>query len=73
MGDLVIMLKTLLATIENGKVELLEDLSIPEGSKLLVTLLEDGDDLFWQKTSEASLNSVWDNKDDDIYHDLLSK
>ncbi len=67
------MLKTLLATMENGKVQLLEDLKIPEGSKLLVTLLEDGDDLFWQKASEVSLNSVWDNKDDDIYHDLLSK
>jgi hypothetical protein len=34
------MLKTLWATVRQGKIELLESSELPEGAKLLVTLLD---------------------------------
>jgi hypothetical protein len=40
------MLKTLWATVRQGKVELLDSTDLPEGSRLLVTLLPDGDEDF---------------------------
>jgi hypothetical protein len=32
----------------------------------------DGDD-FWLKASELSLDSIWDNSEDDIYAELLQR
>jgi hypothetical protein len=60
------MLKTFWATVRQGKVELLDSTDLPEGSRLLVTLLPDDED-FWSKSSQTSLDAVWDNTDDDIY------
>lgn len=37
------MLKTLWATIRQGKIELLELADLPEGMRVLVTLLPDGE------------------------------
>ncbi|MDJ0733195.1 MAG: hypothetical protein QNJ47_03765 [Nostocaceae cyanobacterium] len=67
------MLKTLWATVRNGKIELLEPTEIPEGTKLLVTLLPDDEADFWLQTSQASLDKVWDNTEDDVYVQLLQK
>jgi hypothetical protein len=61
------MLKTLWATVRQGKVELLDSTDLPEGSRLLVTILPDDDKDFWSKSSQTSLDAVWDNTDDDIY------
>ncbi|WP_445174349.1 hypothetical protein [Microcoleus sp.] len=41
------MLKTLWATVRQGKIELLESLELPEGAKVLVTLLPDEEGEFW--------------------------
>ena len=38
------MLKTLWATVRDGQVELLDSTQLPEGSRLLVTLLPDEDE-----------------------------
>ena len=66
------MLKTLWATIQKGKVELLESLELPEGTKVLVTLLSSGyESEFWLQTSQTSLDAVWDNIEDDVYAQLL--
>lgn len=65
------MLKTLWATVRQGKIELLESAELPEGVRVLVTVLPDDENEFWLKASQASLDTVWDNAEDDVYSQLL--
>lgn len=65
------MLKTLWATVRQGKIELLESIQLPEGTRVLVTLLPDDEAEFWLQTSKTSLDAVWDNAEDDVYAQLL--
>jgi hypothetical protein len=69
-GD-VEMLNTIRAVVREGKIELLEDVEIPEGTEVLVTPLMETE--FWLKASEGSLDSVWDNSEDDVYATLLEE
>jgi hypothetical protein len=59
------------AVVRGGRIELLEEVEIPEGTEVLVTPL--GEAEFWLKASENSAASVWDNTEDDVYADLLKK
>ncbi|MEL6903650.1 MAG: antitoxin family protein [Cyanobacteria bacterium J06606_4] len=65
------MPKTLWATIRQGKIELLESIELPEGTRVLVTLLPDNETSFWLQASQTSLDAVWDNTEDDVYAQLL--
>jgi hypothetical protein len=65
------MPKTIWATFSQDKVELSEPISIPEGTRILVTILADDESDFWFKASQTSLAAVWDNDEDDIYAQLL--
>ena len=66
------MLNTVRAIVRGKKIELLEDIDIQDGTKVLVTLLNDGEDhQFWQKVGTLSLDSMWNNPEDDIYEKLL--
>jgi hypothetical protein len=65
------MLNTIRAVVREGKIELLEDIEIPEGTEVLVTPLMETE--FWLKAIESSLNSVWDNEEDDVYATLLEE
>ena len=65
------MLKTIWATVRQGKIELLETVELPEGTKVIVTLLPDDEATFWMQTSQTSLDAVWDNTEDDVYAQLL--
>ena len=65
------MLKTLWATVRQGKIELLELSELPEGAKVLVTLLPDEEAEFWLQATQTSLDTVWDNTEDDVYAQLL--
>ena len=65
------MLRTLWATIRQGKIELLEATDLPEGVRVLVTLLPDDEAEFWLQASQTSLDAVWDNAEDDVYAQLL--
>jgi hypothetical protein len=67
------MLNTVWAIVREGKIELLEHVDLPEGSKVLVTFLPDEDTLFWLHTSQVSLDTIWDNTEDDVYAQLLEK
>lgn len=67
------MLKTLWATVRQGKIELLEPVELPEGTRVMVTLLPDNETEFWVQTSQVSLDAVWDNTEDDVYAQLLEK
>ena len=65
------MLKTLWATVRQGKVELLDSTELPEGSRVLVTLLPDDEADFWLKSSQTSLDAIWDNTEYEVYAQLL--
>jgi len=68
------MLTTLWAVVRKEKIELLEKASIPEGTKVLVTvILENSESQFWLKASQPSLDAVWNNTEDDVYAQLLKK
>ena len=60
------------AVVQDGKIELLDEIELPEGAQLLVTLVSDDDDReFWLSASLPSMKSVWDNAEDDVYEQLL--
>jgi len=60
------------AVIRGGKVELLEPVQLPDGTRVVVTPL-DPHDTFWQNISQRSLDDVWDNPEDDVYAELLKR
>ncbi len=64
------MPKTVWATFSQGKVELSEPIAIPDGTRILVTILPDDENEFWLKASQTSLAAIWDNDEDDIYAQL---
>ena len=65
------MLKTLWATVRQGKIELLESAQLPEGTRVLVTVLPGYETEFWLQASQTSLDEIWDNAEDDVYAQLL--
>ena len=68
------MLNTLWAVVRGEKIELLEKADIPEGTKVLVTILTaDNESDFWLKTSHVSLDKIWNNTEDDVYAQLLEE
>jgi hypothetical protein len=67
------MSKTLRAVIREGKIEPLEEVDLPEGSKVLVTLLPDEEAEFWLGVGQASLDAIWGNPEDDVYAQLLKE
>ena len=64
------MSKTLRAVIREGKIEPLEQVDLPEGSTVLVTLLLDDEAEFWLQALQASLDTIWANHEDDVYAQL---
>lgn len=66
------MFNTVLAIVKDGKIETLERVELPEGQKMLITVLPD-DDAFWKDASQESLKQIWDNKEDDVYARLFDE
>jgi hypothetical protein len=64
------MIVTLKAVIHDGKVELVEPATLPEGAKVLVTVLTDEGSDFWLDASQKSLAKIWHNPEDDGYAEL---
>lgn len=60
------------AVVNEGRIEPLEKLDVPDGTEVLVTVLPNGKD-FWLNASESSLNAIWDNREDNIYGELLER
>jgi len=60
------------AVVNEGRIEPLEKLDMPDGTEVLVTALSNGDD-FWLKASGPSLKAIWDNPEDDVYAELLER
>ena len=67
------MMQTLWAVVHGGRIELSEPAELPEGARVLVTLLPEEENQFWVQAEEKSLAAVWDNTEDDVYARLLEK
>ena len=67
------MSKSLRAVIHEGKIEPLEKVEFPEGTKVVVTLLTDDEAEFWLGASQNSLDAIWANPEDDVYGQLLKE
>jgi hypothetical protein len=67
------MLHSIWATVHNGRIEPVERVELPEGARVLVTVLPDEESGFWSGVSEQSLAAVWDNTEDDVYAQLLDQ
>lgn len=67
------MLHTVEAVISNGVITPTEPVELVEGSRALVTILEDDENGFWLGASESTLDKIWDNSEDDVYAELLTK
>lgn len=68
------MLNTLWGVVREERVELIEAANIPEGARALVTILpDDNESQFWLKTSQTSLDTIWNNTEDDVYAQLLKE
>ena len=65
------MLNTVWATVREGRIEPLDKITAPEGTRVLVTLLLEDEADFCRDASSASLDAVWDNAEDDRYAELL--
>jgi hypothetical protein len=65
------MYQTLSAEMRNGRIKLFDKAKIPEGARVLVTVIQEDDGQFWQKASQTSLDKIWANKGDDVYEKLI--
>lgn len=65
------MVSTVWAVVHEGRIEPLDKITAPEGTRVLVTLLIEDETDFWQGASTSSLDEVWDNAEDDRYAELL--
>lgn len=66
------MLNSMWAFVQNGKIELTEPGQLPEGARVLVTVLTEDEEAYWRQASAPSLATVWDNTEDDVYAQLLT-
>ncbi|MCW5553762.1 MAG: antitoxin family protein [Verrucomicrobiae bacterium] len=67
------MTTTVEAIYENGKLVLQRPLSLPEKSRVRVTIDTDLEREAWLRLSKESLLKVWDNDADDVFNELLTK
>ena len=67
-----LMQERIRAVVNDGRIEPLEKLDMPNGTEVLVTILSNGDD-FWLNVSQQSLKAIWDNSEDDVYAELLER
>ncbi|PYR97872.1 MAG: hypothetical protein DMG12_23775, partial [Acidobacteria bacterium] len=68
-----VMIKSVDAIYEDGKLVLQQPLPLPEHAHVRVTIDTDMEREAWLKLSEESLKEVWDNDADDVFNDLLQK
>jgi len=64
---------TLDAIYEHGRLLLPKPLSLPEKSRVRVTIESDPERETWMKLSEEALTKTWDNDADDVFNELLKK
>jgi len=72
-GDNAIMTMTVEAIYDHGKLLLPAPLSLPEKSRVRVTIESDAEREAWLKLSEENLLKTWNHPDDDVFNELLAK
>jgi hypothetical protein len=66
------MQNTARAVVHDGKIQLVDEMELPEGTQLIVTRVsEDEDRAFWLAATQSSLDKIWNNSADDVYEELL--
>ena len=66
------MFSTTWAVVRSGKIEPVEPVALPEGHRVLVTLLPDEKSDLWLQASQTSLDTAWNNPEDEVYGLLTS-
>jgi len=66
------MPESIRAIVAEGRIQPLEDLSLPEGTEVIVTVVSNGEK-FCLNTSGPSIEAIWDNLEDDVYGELLER
>ena len=67
------MTTTVDAIYEDGKLHLQQSLPLAENSRVRVTIESDAEREEWLKLSEDNLLKTWNQPDDDVFNELLSK
>ncbi len=68
------MTTTVEAIYAEGRLVLEKPLPLPENAHVRVTVeSDDAERASWLKLSEECLTKTWDNPDDDVFNQLLSK
>lgn len=67
------MAEALLGVVKQGHIDLLQPADLPDGTRVLVTLVPCEDDGFWRDASQTSLAAIWGNEEDDVYAGLLDQ
>jgi predicted DNA-binding antitoxin AbrB/MazE fold protein len=67
------MSTTVEAVYDDGKLILQRPLPLPEKTRVLVTVETDPERGAWLRVSEEALLRAWDNSDDDVFNELLTK
>jgi hypothetical protein len=67
------MITTVRGIVRGGRVELPTDIQLDDGVRVLVTALPSDDSEFWMRSSQMSLDTIWNNEQDDVYAQLLKK
>ena len=67
------MLKTLWGEVKQGKIELLELADLPEGTKVLVTLLPSHEIDQWLQAQNHLRDAIWDDIEDNVQVPILSE
>jgi len=71
--NFLVMTMTVEAIYEHGKLLLPKPLSLPEKSRVRVTIESDVEREAWLKLSEEELLKTWNHPDDDVFNELLAK
>lgn len=65
------VMQTVRAIVRQGRIELLDKVSLEEGAHMLVTVLTTDDEpSFWLDAATPLLDAIWDNREDDVYAQL---
>lgn len=67
------MTTTVEAIYENGVLKPVAPISLPEHTRVQLTIETDSDQKAWLKESEVSLAKVWDNDADDVFNELRDR
>ena len=67
------MSTTIEALYDDGKLILQRPLPSPKKTRVLVTVETDPERGAWLRVSEEALLGAWDNSDDDVFNELLTK